>query len=137
MSKKQKSEFGKGFVYNLVLFSKHWERAHQWMEDYRRLRDDPKNTKETRTYFTDDRALALWFNGASDHFYELEIPEQFKKTQIGKLAKEIQSKALYFGHGFQKNLTLKDFEEITSKVEKLAMLIDQKLGVKDIKADFS
>lgn len=42
------SEFGKGFSYCLGLFLAHAERQH----------DDP----------------SMWFNGAVDHLYELQIP---------------------------------------------------------------
>lgn len=47
------SEFGKGFTYCIGLFLAHTER-----------RDPPE--------------FFLWFNGAADHLYELEIPDNFK-----------------------------------------------------------
>jgi hypothetical protein len=46
------SEFGKGFTYCIGLFLAHSERAE--VGDY-----------------------SLWFNGATDHLYELEIPDNF------------------------------------------------------------
>ena len=96
--KKPESEFGRGFVYNLILFAKHWAWAEsRWLTPYRKLRK--KNPK----LFSDESALELWFNGASDHFYELEIPSQWKKKKIGKLAKWLQDRCLYWGHGFQRN----------------------------------
>jgi hypothetical protein len=48
-----KSEFGKGFTYCIGLFLAHAEKD---------LNDDLYN---------------LWFNGAADHLFELEIPESF------------------------------------------------------------
>ena len=74
-----KSEFGKGFVYNLILFASHFEREIFKVQ----------NKKDFR----------IWFNGASDHLYELEIPKQFKNTEIGKKAKELQDLSLEIGHG--------------------------------------
>src|SRR5262245_53725904 len=44
--------------------------------------------------------IEIWANGASDHLYELEVPEKWKKTKIGKLAKKIQERGLSMGHGF-------------------------------------
>jgi len=130
MTKEEKSEFGKGFIYNLILFSKHWWRAFKDMEDYKEV-FKKKTPKEIEQMVMD-----LWFNGASDHFYELEIPPQFKRKKIGKLAKWLQDRCLYLGHGFEEKATKKDFEEVFEKLEELARLIDKELGVKCIKADF-
>ena len=45
------SEFGKGLTYCIGLFLAHAERS--------------------------DEICSLWFNGAADHLYELEIPDNF------------------------------------------------------------
>ena len=107
-----KSEFGQGFIYNLILFSKHWFKNY----------DDCDNW--------------LWFNGASDHFFELEIPKQFKNKGWAKRLRKLQKRALdnktKFGEG-GKNEKQEVFEEL----EKIVMLIDKDLGVKDIKADWN
>jgi len=132
MTKKQTSEFGKGFIYNLILFSKHWWRASVDMESYEKTFKDKYSKGEARS-----KAIDVWFNGASDHFYELEIPKQWKRKKIGKLARWLQDKSLYWGHGFKEKATEKDFEEVFEKLEELARLIDKELGVKDIKADWS
>ena len=131
MTKQKTSEFGKGFVYNLILFSKHWWRHFEWLDNYKKMREDGENVG----LFSDEDALSLWFNGASDHFYELEIPKQWQKKKIGKLAKWIQDKGLYWRHGFEKKPTQKDFDEMFEKIEELAMEIDKELGIEDIKAD--
>jgi len=110
-----KSEFGKGFVYNLFLFAKHFER--EVFID--------KNNKE----------YSLWFYGAADHFHEFIIPKQFKKTPIGESAtqiKEIATKCRY-----AKNITPKQFTEFYNKCEELMILIDKELGLKPIKADWN
>jgi len=114
-----KSEFGRGFIYNLILFSKHWWKHYDNLEKY---------------YIT-EKALEMWFNGASDHLYELEIPERYKGTEIGRLAKWIQDKGLYWGHGFERKPTQKDFDRMFKKIEKLARLIDNELGVETKEAE--
>ena len=108
--KKETSEFGRGFVYNLILFAKHYEKHIKWVGEYKKIREEKeKLPKEVRTcagksikIFTDENALSLAFNGSSDHFYELEIPKQWQGKKIGKLAKWLQDRCLYFGHGFKK-----------------------------------
>src|SRR5690606_39609190 len=98
--KKQKqktSDFGKGFIYNLILFAKHWQLNRDLFKEIDGL---PEEEKKKFKAFTNEKYRAQrWFNGASDHFYELEIPKQFKNTLIGKKALELQDKALEIGHG--------------------------------------
>lgn len=146
LRKKKKSsgsEFGKGFIYNLILFSKHWADAYKWLNDYENMKEGAKKKgiKGMKGLFTESSAISLWFSGASDHFYELEIPKKWEKTKIGKIAKSLQDRALSIGHGAMfmssKKASLKDFKEIFDDLEKLAMLIDKELGVKDKKADWN
>ncbi len=127
-AKETDSEFGKGFIYNLILFAKHW--AH--------MRDEIERVKENVPKLRKDWGYDIWFNGASDHFYELEIPEQWKRKEIGKLAAELQSNSLHLGHHFPIiHATEKDFVETFEKLEKLAMLIDKELGLDPVKAMWS
>lgn len=124
MSKKKTSEFGKGFLYNLFLFAKHHAVHQQYLADAKR-----SGLKSNMT--------ELWFNEASDHLYELEVPPAWEKKKIGKLAKEIQAKGLHFGHGFAGDATVKDFSSIYDQCEELMMLIDKELGVKPTKAEWN
>ena len=130
MTKKKQSEFGKGFIYNLILFAKHWWKCQELLGSYRRLR--VKNPK----LFSDKDALAMWWNGASDHFMEFEIPKQWQKKKIGKLAEQLSNKAWHWGHEFegQDKLAEKDFGDFFEQLEELARLIDKELGVSDIEA---
>jgi len=131
--KKQKSEFGRGFVYNLILFAKHWYQAKEYMEQYEDLYKGRKSRQEAR-----NRGIQLFFNGASDHFFEFEIPKQFRRKKIGKLAKELQDFCLEFGHGSKMlEATERDFEKAFEMLEELARLIDKELGVKDIEAEWN
>jgi len=126
-------EFGKGFIYNLILFAKHQWRGFEYLKNYEEI---AKNS-ENKEMWDEKEAMFMWFYGASDHLYNLEIPKQFAKTEIGKLAKKIQNNGLHFGHGFKEKPTKKDFIEIFNDLEKLAILIDKKLGIKDIEAEFN
>ena len=65
--KDYKSEFGKGFTYCIGLFLSHAER------------------KEEGDY-------CLWFNGAADHLFELEIPDNFA---LKEECEEWKSKCLH------------------------------------------
>lgn len=122
----KESEFGKGFVYNIMLFAKHYER---FRDSLRRNNEMAEKYPDTFCKGKDD----LWFNGAGDHFYEFEIPEQFKKTKIGKLAMELQDEAL---DRRLNSTTQEEFALFQEKLEILCILIDKKLGVKPIKATY-
>jgi hypothetical protein len=115
------SEFGKGFVYNLILFAKHFE-----------------NSMAAKNETLGRETYDLWFNGASDHLYELEIPKQWEDHEIGKKAKELQDLALDIGHG-SRMMQIIDKSEFTKVVEltkEIALLIDKELGVEPIKGQF-
>ncbi len=123
MSKKQESEFGKGFVYNLILFAKHTER-----EMY--------VSKELKKHLR----RSSWFNGASDHLSELEIPKQWRKKKIGKLAVELCDLSLEIGHGSrmmeESPQVEKDFERVVDIIKEIGLLIDKELGLKPIKGEW-
>jgi hypothetical protein len=57
------SEYGTGFIYNLVLFVKHHDRLKELLSTYQKIG------------FNDD-AYEMWFNGAGDHFFGLKVPPQ-------------------------------------------------------------
>lgn len=116
---KKESEFGKGFIYNLVLFAQHY-----WF----RMERDDDNYRDK--YW-------MWFNGASDHLYELEIPKQWERKKLGKLAKKIQDTALDLGHGMdgRAKCTEKAKTQIFDDLQELCLLIDKELGVESIEAD--
>jgi len=109
--KKEISEYGKGFIYNLILFAKHWA--------------------------IESISFSYWFNGAGDHFFEFEIPEQFKKKKIGKLAEKLQNKVLLFRTHPYREPTERDFRKVFEMLEELAMLIDEELGIKPVKAEWN
>ena len=132
MKQEKKSEFGKGFIYNLILFAKHWAQARPDIESLEKAFEKTYSKKDSQR-----EALSMWFNAASDHFIEFKIPKQYKKKKIGKLAKSIQEKSLYWGHGFKEKPTKKDFAKIFNEIEALTILIDKELKIEDIKAEYN
>jgi hypothetical protein len=122
------SDFGKGFIYNLVLFCKHHDKALILYDTM--LRIYPGDEKKAW-----EMALPLWFNGAGDHFYEFTVPDEYKDKPIGKLAEKLRREAL--GYRMIDKVTRAKFEQFHHEVEKLAMLIDKELGIKVVKAEWS
>ena len=47
-----------------------------------------------------DRAIELWANGASDHLYEIEVPEGDDWKEIAFMVEELKELGLEMGHGF-------------------------------------
>lgn len=140
MPKKQDSEFGKGFVYNLVLFAKHWGKIDDSLQGNRKIREAHPNDKEVQRLFTDEHAIEMWFYAAGDHFYELEVPPQWKKKKIGKLADSLMARAFKFRMVMKPTEpmpTKKDFDQFFEDLELLTMLIDKELGIKPIKASWN
>lgn len=171
MSKKKESEFGKGLVYNLVLFSNHFSGI--LMEDIRNHEFILSKTKEQREKIFSDNpepkynygelnrkckfwmkdivediykgdykkaqssSIEVWANGASDHLYELECPKTFKDLKLNEMIEELKDKGLTMGHGFTgKTYTYKDVIELEDLTKKIAMLIDKRIGIDVIKAQW-
>ena len=127
--RKETSEFGKGFIYNFILFSKHWWKHFDDLKTWREMRE--KNTQS----FTDEDCLSLWFNGAGDHFYQFEIPKIFKNKKIGKELLSLQDRALHFR---MNDCTEKEFNKFFEDLENVSMKIDKIIfNIKDIKAEWN
>jgi hypothetical protein len=114
----KKSEFGQGLTYCLGLFL-----AHEW------------NLKEMEKSYTkaglNDWAF-IWFNGASDHLYDLEIPDKLPKKLKTRLLK-LQKDALDCGHGAgimgERKVTKEDALRCLKEAKSLLMEIDKWIGV--------
>lgn len=118
-----KSEFGKGFTYNLFLFAKHYERLERYMKDF-----DSSGIN----------GVEMWFNGAGDHFFEFELPDSLKETEIGKRFEILRNKVLEWRLAFGDNTSTKeDFNWVFEELEALCREVDKFLGVKAIKADYN
>lgn len=122
MAKKKTSEFGRGFVYNLCLFAKHFGQIQEYAKAYQ------------KSGLRIERAYSLWMNGAGDHFFELEVPSQWQKKKIGKLALDLQKRALHYRMNEMSKAAVQSFFE---DLEKLTFMIDKELGVEAIKATWS
>ena len=125
MTEEKTSEYGKGFVYNLILFAKHWM-----------MKSDKKEYWEKQG--TPNKFYQLWFDGSSDHLYDIQIPKIFKGTEIEIMVKELKNTALEIGHGIslKNNGTEKDFKRVFELTEKIALEVDKYFEVDSIKADY-
>ena len=123
LEEKKESEFGKGLTYNLGLFLAHAERFKE----------------EERVYasISSDRAPMIWFNGASDHFYELDT-SRVKDAALKERLETLKDKCLGWGHGFRKiPATDKDVEWSIAEAKACLLEIDRlELGVSVIKGSW-
>lgn len=101
------SDFGCGLTYCLGLFLAHAERG-----------------------FWQDGRVEIWFNGASDHLYDLEVPTRLKRS-LRKRLKDFRKKVLHWGHGFSAPLpTEADKGWAIEEAKNLLLAIDAASGVK-------
>ena len=140
------SEFGTGTVYCLVLFANHfnnegWQSVenHHWQIKGEQPKDAFWFNKIVPIWGSPERALAhdieIWANGASDHLYELQIPEE--EGELKEVLTTLMKKGLRMGHSFDCTMwEIKDLTEVRNLTLKAAMLIDQKLGVLSEKGDY-
>lgn len=166
------SEFGKGFIYCLTLWSMHFHNSmgetcrkikflsDKSDEELEKIinKSDPKHDygKDMDTaifYMTTMRNdvykgdklktlashIQLWANGASDHLYEITVPEQFKGTEIEKKVLELQDKGLDVGHGtglMSRDVTWEEFTYLQTLTGEIIKLVDKALGVEQVDARF-
>ena len=111
------SEFGKGLTYCIGLFLAHAER-------------EIHNTGTDRDY-------ALWFNGSSDHLYDLNLSKVKDKSLKGKIL-EWRQKILHWGHGFSEpTATKEDFYWSVQQAKDFLREIDNILiGVKTVQGQW-
>ena len=139
-----KSEFGRGLVICLLKFAEHFERNMLDFNDLMQEVWSETNQKTCKECYGSNKELYLsnqieiWANGASDHLYEIKVPEGKDWDKIRRLVKKLQAKGLEMGHGFgiqtwsSKNdcYTIKDFEKLKKLTYEICLLIDKKLGLK-------
>ena len=105
------SEFGTGCTYCLGLFLAHAERGRG------------KDLMERPMW------PSMWFNAASDHLYELQIPE-LASEELKTRLEELQDKSLEWGHGsglLSGDVTEEDVDWAIKEAKELLMLIDEEL----------
>ena len=94
------SEFGKGLCYNLGLFLAHAER---------------------KIGYKDDTDCSFWFNGAGDHLFDLEIPEDFPED-LKKRLTEFRNRILGYRIVFhlpieEKNKALQEAKDFLREID--------------------
>lgn len=166
---KKESEFGKGFIYSLILFVHHMDNptlhkvnniafVMRQNEEKRKqiLNENPPDNanfgfnKDVKWWYkkimpiwgSPEKALSqeitLWMNGASDHLYELEIPNKFKGTKIEELSNWLKDFCLEMGHGFmnKKLYTWDDIEKIWDTCKEIGLLIDKEFDIDPTKGQW-
>jgi hypothetical protein len=151
------SEFGKGLVVCLTKFAEHFE--NRWAEQIssvhtfyyiykgdkaklseldRQIRRDAEDFEAVQlaVHKNVDEALSslieLWANGATDHLYDIEVPEDWKENEIGKKVAELQKLGLAMGHGFTGKLwKYEDFLNLLKLTREIALMVDLRLGLKN------
>jgi len=121
----EESEFGKGLVICLVKFAEH---RHRWLSD--KSLNEEMRLKHPEL-FSEDDAVEMHFNGASDHLYDIEVPTKWKNTKIGKKVGELRSHGLKMGHSFDRTITRTeaDIGKAYDMCQEIAILIDKELGL--------
>jgi len=103
------------------------EHAERWLQDkrmYEQLRE-----KEP-ALFNESYAVGMFFNGASDHLYEIEVPEQWQGTPIASKVKELRGFVLAIRHGFTgQQWSEEDVITAYDLCREIALLIDRALGL--------
>jgi len=137
------SEFGRGFIQQLLYFVEHFGRAdvqeiyslhrHQQGEISLEVleRSCPGVVTTLQVYKDIGEALSskisLFLNGASDHLYDLVIPESLPKD-IQEKAKELRELAVDLGHGrglMDKSVcTMENFQKIQRLSFDVARMVD-------------
>lgn len=116
------SEFGQGLCYCLALFLCHSER------DYLITGKDIEKGIINKPY--------LWFYGASDHLYDLQIPQDFPDS-IKKRLSNFQNKVLHWRMPMdRKTPTKKDKKWAIQEAKDLIRLIDKHFGIEVEKGEW-
>lgn len=74
--------------------------------------------------------IEIFMNGASDHLYEIEVPEGEQWDNIRKMVSELRKKGLTIGHGFTENIwTLEDVDKLFELTREIAFQLDKMIGL--------
>jgi hypothetical protein len=94
--------------------------------------------RKCHTEYTEDQAiqtglsnmLEWWANGATDHLYEIEVPEAWKRRKLGKKVKELQDLGLEIGHGFTgKTWESGHWKKMFQLTREIYLLVDKEIGL--------
>ena len=122
MSEITTSEFGKGLTYCLGLFLCHSER------DYGR-HGEP-------VFGSEQRDVEMWFYGAADHLFDLEIPETLPELLHDRLS-AFKNLCLTWRLPMDSTPpTAKDKDWAINEAKELLRLVDETLGVATAEAQW-
>lgn len=117
--KETQCEFGKGLTYCLGLFLCHSERGYE-----RREKDQVRDVE-------------LWFYGAADHLFELEVPEALPEPLRSRLNR-FRDVCLHWRLPMDSSKpTAKDKEWAIDEAKELLRLVDEHFGIATIKASWN
>lgn len=124
------SEFGQGLCYCLALFLCHSERDFI-------VNDGFAKTKAEKECLEIINRTSLWFYGAADHLFDLEIPENLP-TSLKRRLKKFKGKVLCWRlpMGIQIESTKEDKYWAIQEAKDLIRLIDKHYGVKTQKGQW-
>lgn len=126
---KTKSEFGRGLVICLVKFAEHAMYIQTVIREYASVGGEKEHV-----------GVNLWANGATDHLYDIEVPEGKDWDEIRGLVKELQDVGLDMGHGGglrgDTKYTKEQAVALIEKTRKIALLIDIKIGINPDEGEF-
>jgi len=128
------SEFGKGCAYCLGLFLCHAERPQLFSEKLKETMNEAHKKVRTKKEW-DDHEAEIWFNGSSDHLYELQVPENIPASTQKRL-RRLQKKAIHWGHGFQNDCNGEDKVWAIEEAKNLLRLLDHNHGIKTLKGQW-
>jgi len=121
---KEVSEFGMGLTYCIGLFLMHAERYNHDKKEFKKMGYESLASPHS------------WFNGSSDHLYDLQIPEHFN-DELKKRIEYFQDRVLKFGHGFWKpEATEEDVNWSIEEAKKILMEIDRTMNISVLKGDY-
>ena len=125
------SEFGKGLTYCLGLFLAHKEMYSSFKHSAEEI------SKKTGSDWGVKNCPHLWFSGASDHLYELDINKKLPE-KLRKRLKRLQKKVIEWGHGMDWECAKdKDVTWSINEAKELLIEIDKFFGIITEKAEFS
>ena len=111
------SEFGKGLVICLVKFAEHFERYEHDRETWKKMGGISS-------------AVEMWANGATDHLYEIEVPNGEDWDAIRQRVRDLQDEGLRIGHGFTgEDFNEGDVQSLINQTREICLLIDRKIGL--------
>lgn len=119
-SDSETSDFGRGFLYPLILFAMHCDGVQYKAAQYQ------------SNGIPVEEAYSIWFYGAADHLLEMEIPEALKDSEIGLLAESLRGYVL--DRRMKYDSTDLDYKTALSQLRHLAFLIDQHFGHNPVRA---